>query len=158
MKFLRTIRMDPSDTRVFERAAEPGEWALPASFWYWDVAPDQLEGKAGQAFKNGFLSIESWGFSTLVTVSEIAEDDCAALVNSLAIKLDERFGAPTMDAAMEAARGEIDYVTEMCEAVPVNTLFAIRREVNADGNIVESFHKVEVANGQLHTRIWEIVE
>ncbi|HVD73162.1 MAG TPA: DUF6505 family protein, partial [Xanthobacteraceae bacterium] len=27
MKLLRTIRLDPSDTFVFERAADPGEWA-----------------------------------------------------------------------------------------------------------------------------------
>ena len=28
VKLLRTIRLDPSDTFVFERAAEPGEWAV----------------------------------------------------------------------------------------------------------------------------------
>ncbi|MFX6803743.1 DUF6505 family protein, partial [Acinetobacter baumannii] len=27
MKLLRTIRLDPSDTFVFPRVAEPGEWA-----------------------------------------------------------------------------------------------------------------------------------
>ena len=28
LKLLRTIRLDPSDSFVFERAAEPGEWAV----------------------------------------------------------------------------------------------------------------------------------
>ena len=28
LKFPRTIRLDPSDTFVFEWAAEPGEWAV----------------------------------------------------------------------------------------------------------------------------------
>ena len=32
MKLLRTIRLDPSDTFVFERAAEPGEWAVSGAF------------------------------------------------------------------------------------------------------------------------------
>ena len=32
MKLLRTIRADASDTFVFERAAEPGEWAVSGAF------------------------------------------------------------------------------------------------------------------------------
>ena len=31
MKFPRTIRLDPSDVKVFPLAAEPGEWAVPGS-------------------------------------------------------------------------------------------------------------------------------
>ena len=31
----RTIRLDPSDTVVFSRAAEPGEWAVPGAFLFW---------------------------------------------------------------------------------------------------------------------------
>ena len=32
MKLLRTIRLDPSDTFVYARAAAPGEWAVPGAF------------------------------------------------------------------------------------------------------------------------------
>jgi len=35
MKLIRTIRLDPSDTFVFERAAEPGEWAVSGAFAFW---------------------------------------------------------------------------------------------------------------------------
>ena len=35
MKLLRTIRLDPSDTFVFEMPAEPGEWAVSGAFEYW---------------------------------------------------------------------------------------------------------------------------
>ncbi|MEY3552369.1 MAG: hypothetical protein RL735_717, partial [Pseudomonadota bacterium] len=31
MKLPRTLRLDPSDTFVFARAAEPGEWAVSGS-------------------------------------------------------------------------------------------------------------------------------
>jgi hypothetical protein len=32
VKFLRTIRFDASDDHVFDRAAEPGEWAVSGAF------------------------------------------------------------------------------------------------------------------------------
>ena len=36
LRFPRTIRLDPSDTLVFERAAEPGEWAVSGAFVFWN--------------------------------------------------------------------------------------------------------------------------
>ena len=54
MKLLRTIRLDPSDTFVFERAAEPGEWAVSGAFMFWDDDPAALDGKARAAFRGGF--------------------------------------------------------------------------------------------------------
>ena len=46
MKLLRTIRLDPSDTFVFDKAAEPGEWAVPGAFAFLDADPPALQGKA----------------------------------------------------------------------------------------------------------------
>src|SRR5674476_552873 len=34
LKLPRTIRLDPSDTFVFERAANPGEWAVSGTFMF----------------------------------------------------------------------------------------------------------------------------
>ena len=39
MKLLRTIRLDPSDTFVFDRAAEPGEWAVSGAFMFGHTDP-----------------------------------------------------------------------------------------------------------------------
>ena len=49
MKLLRTIRLDPSDTFVFERAAEPGEWAVSGAFVFWneDVGQARRQGALG---------------------------------------------------------------------------------------------------------------
>ena len=66
MKLLRTIRLDPSDTFVFEKAAEPGEWAVSGAFVFWDTDATALQGKARSAFRGGFLGVESLGWSTLV--------------------------------------------------------------------------------------------
>ena len=45
---LRTIRLDPSDTFVFERAAEPGEWAVSGAFMFADADPDALDRQAAR--------------------------------------------------------------------------------------------------------------
>ena len=70
MKLLRTIRLDPSDTFVFERAAEPGEWAVPGSFMFWDGDPAELSGKQRSAFRSGFLGVGSVSYThpTLPTI------------------------------------------------------------------------------------------
>jgi hypothetical protein len=42
MRLLRTIRLDPSDTLLFKRAAEPGEWAVSGAFAFAHVDPAAL--------------------------------------------------------------------------------------------------------------------
>ena len=37
LKLMRVLRLDPSDTFVFPRAAEPGEWAVAGSFLFADA-------------------------------------------------------------------------------------------------------------------------
>ena len=73
VKLLRTIRLDPSDTFVFEKAAEPGEWAVSGAFVFWDRDPAALEGKARSAFRGGFLGVASLGWSTLVQIVEASD-------------------------------------------------------------------------------------
>ena len=68
MKLLRTIRLDASDSFVFERAAEPGEWAVSGAFAFAHCDQAQLQGKARAAFRAGFLGLGSLGRSTLVQI------------------------------------------------------------------------------------------
>ena len=99
MKLLRTIRLDPSDTFVFERAAEQGEWAVTGSFMFWDQDLANLEAKARVAFRSGFLGIETLGWSTLVQIVEASNEQRDAAVQTLARHLVEKFGAPSMKEA-----------------------------------------------------------
>src|SRR5215472_3299054 len=103
MKLLRTIRLDPSDTFVFEKAAEPGEWAVSGAFMFWSTNPAALEGKARTAFRAGFLGIDSFGWSTLVQIVEATEGDRIAAVETLARQLMSHCGAPTIAQATGAA-------------------------------------------------------
>ena len=75
MKLLRTIRLDASDTFVFEKAAEPGEWAVSGAFVFWNTDPAALEGKARSAFRGGILGVASLGWSTLVQIVEASDAD-----------------------------------------------------------------------------------
>src|SRR5207244_10452102 len=87
MKLLRTIRLDASDTFVFERAAEPGEWAVPGAFMFAHDDPDALDGKRRAAFRSGFLGVPSLGWSTLVQIVEAGVEARTALVEMLAQQL-----------------------------------------------------------------------
>ena len=113
-KLLRTLRLDLSDTFVFERPAEPGLWAVPGSFLFWDADLETMAPKTRAAFRSGFLDVRSLGFSTLVEVAEIGEADLRELTEILARHLLERFGAPSLEAAQEAARDEVAFAASLC--------------------------------------------
>jgi hypothetical protein len=137
LKFPRTIRLDPSDTFVFERAAEPGEWAVSGAFVFWNRDPAALGQKQRVALRSGFLGVDSLGWSTLAIVTEASEAERAAMVECLAATLLEKFGAPDLAAARLAAEEEVAFAASLCDHAP-QTLLAVQRSVE-DGEIRERF-------------------
>ena len=159
MKLLRTIRLDPSDTFVFDRAAEPGEWAVSGAFAFWSGDPSKLEGKARSVFRSGFLGVESLGWSTLVQIVEASEADRAKLVELLAQQLVDNFGAPDLATAAAAAEDEVAFVESLCTQ-PRDTLIAVHRSYE-DGNVRETFRTLrrrEGAKGNLPARAFSFME
>ena len=71
MMLAKTIRFDKSDLNVFETASEEGEWAISGAFEFSNDTSNSLKGKRKQSFVNGFLGLESYGRSTLVSISAI---------------------------------------------------------------------------------------
>ncbi len=155
MRFLRTIRLDASDEQVFERAAAANEWAVPGAFAFAHASPETLGGKTGQAFASGFLSTESFGWSTLVAIAEIAPAELEAVIEALAIHFVEHCGAPSLEVAREAAHVETEFARSLCEH-PVNTLIAVERALGPDG-IVERFRTIEPLARDRHARIWSLL-
>ncbi len=155
MRLLRTIRLDASDEQVFERAAAAGEWAVPGAFAFAHTPPEQLRGKAGQAFAHGFLGTQSFGWSTLVAVADITPADLEAVIEALARHFVDHYGAPSLAAARPAARGETAFAQSLCEP-KVNTLIAVERALGPAG-IVERFRTIEPLAGGRHARIWSLV-
>jgi hypothetical protein len=157
VKFLRTIRLDDSDTEVYEKAASPGEWAVPGSFAFLDLEPEALDGKRLQAFRSGFLGTETFGWSTLVEIAEIDEDEFQQVIDRLAAHFMRDYGAPHIAAALPAAGEEADYATTICE-YPLATLLCIEREFGEEG-IVESLRVVRPnAGDHSKVKIWGVEE
>ena len=156
MKLLRTIRLDVSDTFVFEKAAEPGEWAVSGAFVFWDRDPSALEGKARSAFRGGFLGVASLGWSTLVQVVEASEDDRLAVIDTLAKKLVANFGAPTVADARAAAEEEVAFAESLCSQ-PRDTLVAVHRSFD-NGEVRETFRTLRPREGQKPARAFSFLE
>jgi len=156
MKLLRTIRLDPSDTFVFEKAAEPGEWAVPGSFVFWNQDPSSFEGKQRTAFRAGLLGIASLGWSTLAQIVDADKDDHAEAVEMLAQRLVENFGAPEITLARLAASEEIAYASTLCDH-PLDTLIAVHRAQEGEA-IRETFRTLRPRNGPKPLRAFSFLE
>jgi hypothetical protein len=156
VKLLRTIRLDPSDTFVFDQAAEPGEWAVPGGFAFSAGDPDALENKARVAFRSGFLGVESLGWSTLVQVVDASQADRERMMERLTQQLLERFGAPDTAAAQAAAAEEVAFAASLCDH-PAGTLIALHR-TSADGAIRETFRTLRPREGEKPLRAFAFLE
>ena len=156
VKLIRTIRLDPSDTFVFERAAEPGEWAVSGAFAFWNADAAKLEGKARSAFRGAFLGVESLGWSTLVQIVEANAADRAALVERLAQQLVAQFGAPDMAAARAAAEEEVAFAESLCNR-PADTLIAVHRTFE-DGEVREAFRTLHPRGDRKPMRAFSFLE
>lgn len=154
MKFPRTRRLDQSDTRVFEHAAEPGEWAVPGGFAFADCDAEALAPKARLAFAQGWLGTESFGFASLVEVAEIAPDEFERVIDRLARHFVERHGAPDVAAARPVAAEEARSAADLCDH-KIHTLLALERLPGPDG-VIERFRVIQPERVDEHARIWTI--
>jgi hypothetical protein len=153
---LRTIALDPSDTFVFDAAAEPGDWAVSGAFRFCDRDPGKLTGKDRSAFRSGFLGVQSWGWSTLVQIVPSTAADRRALVELLAAQLVDRFGAPDRATAQLAAEEEVAFVEQLCTH-PTGSLIAVHRTAT-DGEVRESFRRLQLREGQRHGKAFSFME
>jgi hypothetical protein len=131
VKLLKTVRADPSDTFVFDKAAEPGEWAISGALMFAQLDPATLVGKARAAFRSGFLGIGSFGWSTLAQIVEASDEDRTAAVEQLAVRFVERLGAPDLRTARSAAEEEIAFASSLCDH-PTGMLVAVSRRYEDD--------------------------
>lgn len=156
MHFPRALRLDESDSQIYETPAQPGEWAVPGSFAFLDDDPIKLTGKRRQAFLHGFLGTVTFGWSTLAQVEEISEAEYQGVIDSLAAHYVAHYGAPDLASAAAAAREEAEFAASICD-FELHTLLALKREMSAEG-IVESFKRVRPpsAGGHGDIKLWSI--
>ena len=156
MKLLRTIRLDASDTFIFDPPAEPGEWAVSGAFSFWQRDPATPEGRARTAFRSGFLGVASLGWSTLVQIVEASEDDRRALVGALAERHVSDYGARDLARANAAAEDEVAFAESLCDQ-PVDTLVAVHRSCEG-GELREAFRTLKPRNGAKPARAFSVFD
>ena len=158
-KILRTIRFDGSDAFVFDKAAEPEEFAVSGAFAFAGLEDEAFKGKTRQAFANAFLGLDSFGRSTFVTVAEVDDAGVAAARQALADHFIEVYGAPDVVAAEAAAAEELSFAMGLAADAPINTVFTVRRTRDEAGEISEEFRIIKPpSDGPVHARIWTLVD
>jgi hypothetical protein len=155
MKLLRTIQLDASDSFVFDRAADPGEWAVSGAFAFLNRDILALAGKTRVAFRAGFLGVGSLGRSTLVQIVDATKQDHEDVVGLLTAQLVEHFGAPDLASAREAAKEEVAFAASLCDH-PAGVIVAVTRSVEG-GSIRETFRSLRPA-AQSPSRAFDFVE
>ena len=141
MKLARAIHLDDSDTSVYEISARTGEWVISGGFQFSNWTEDDLTGKRRQAFTNGLLGLETLGRVTLAAVTRIEDFELGQLEHRLAQHFVDVYGAPSLDAAMPAAKAEIADMIDLCREQPDNTLLTVRREFS-DAGVREQFRTI----------------
>ncbi|GFE49746.1 hypothetical protein So717_14990 [Roseobacter cerasinus] len=142
MKLARAIHFDDSDTRVFHSPARTGEWCISGGFEFSNWSEGDLVGKAKQAFTNGWMGLETFGRASFVAVTQIEENERAALAQGLAQHFVDIYGAPSLEAAHGVAEEEIAQMVALCEDQDFNTLLTVTRELT-DAGVKESYRVIE---------------
>lgn len=148
MLLARTIHFDDSDSLVFARPAQTGEWAIPGGFEFSNWTEADLVGKARQAFANGWLGLESFGRGTLVAVAQVEPAEAEALITGLADHFVAIYGAPDQEAARAVAADEIAFMADLCADHAPNTLLSVSRTLTEAG-IKEAFSAIRPADAAL---------
>jgi len=78
----------------------------------------------------------------------------ARAIELLAYRLFAELGAPDLDTARAAAKGEVDFAAGLA-ARPVNTVIAVERELGEDG-VVERFRIVPAPREKDHAKVWQL--
>ncbi len=141
MKLARAIHFDESDQRVFHSPAQTGEWCISGGFEFSDWSEADLDGKARQAFANGWLGLTTFGRVTFVAVTQIEEAESETLAQALAQHFVHFYGAPTSEAALNVARQEISHMVDLCDEHDPNTLLTVARELG-DAGVHESYRVI----------------
>jgi len=139
LRLLRILRLDDSDEQVYFPVAAAGELAVPGTFMFTfgDADPARLAGTDAEAFRRGFLGLDSLGWGTLVTVGEAGESERRYVLDRLAHVFVERFGAPDTATARDQANEELAFLERLCRR-PVNTILSLERSV-ADDEVSEQY-------------------
>jgi hypothetical protein len=148
MKLARAIHFDESDTFVFASPARTGEWCISGGFEFSNFSKADLDGKARQAFANGWLGLETFGRVTFVAVTQIEEAEIAPLELRLAQHFVDYYGAPSVAAALPVAQEEVTQMRALCDDHAPNTLLTVARDLTAAG-VHEAYRTIDPRDAEI---------
>lgn len=148
MKLARAIHFDESDMNVFHSPARTGEWCISGGFEFSNWGQGDLEGKARQAFANGWLGLETFGRVTFVAVTQVETSELERIADNLADHFVRFYGAPSVEAALSVAQSEIAHMSDLCDDHDPNTLLTVARELTETG-VHEAFRVIVPQDTQL---------
>ena len=154
MNLAKTIILDVSDENVFPQSSSFGEWAIAGTFLFTEFDPNISNVKERIAFREGWLGTETFGFASLVQVTSLTSEQKNIIVSQLSIVIFNKFNAPDMSSAVEAATCEINDMIALCEH-PVGTILKIKREIN-DNKINEQISTIQAPNNISSPLTWTI--
>lgn len=134
MKFLKAVRLDDSDARIHAGdggAAEDGEWVVSGGYAVCDLASGHRRPHCHCA--TTFIAVASRRRCTIAEIVDIDDSDYAGIRERLARHFLNDLGAPSVDAAREAAEDECAYTADLASGFPDGVWITVRREPTADG-------------------------
>lgn len=134
MKFLKAVRLDDSDARIFAQeggAAEDGEWVVSGGYAVCDLARGHRTPSCH--CDTTFVAIAARRRCTLAEVAEISDASLEQLKEDLARFFLAELGAPSLDVARAAAADECAYTADLAAGFPADVWITVKREPSEDG-------------------------
>lgn len=134
MKFLKAVRLDDSDDRIYAAeggAAQDGDWVVSGGYAVCDLS--QGHRQAPCHCDSTFVAAGSRRRCTIAEVADIDDQTYASVRDALAQHFLQALGAPGAEAARAAADEECAYTADLAESFPPEVWITVLREPNADG-------------------------
>ena len=145
MKFLKAVRLDASDEKLFQLngPASDGEWCVSGGYAVCDIASGGC-GRVGcsvnedgsprsPACANSFVGVASHGRCTIAEVVAIDETSYRQAVELLVRHFIDDLGAPSEADARRVAVEECADTRELCEGFTPEVWITVRREPTDSG-------------------------
>jgi hypothetical protein len=134
MKFLKAVRLDASDARVYAGeggAAMDGEWVVSGGYAVCDLAVGHRRPRCH--CDSTFVGVTSRGRCTLAEVADIGAAAYAELREQLTQHFLDHLGAPSREAAQLAAAEECAYTADLAAGFPADVWITVKRQPTPEG-------------------------
>ena len=134
MKFLKAVRLDDSDARIYAGeggAAADGEWVVSGGYAVCDLSAGHCRPHCH--CDTTFIGVTSHGRCTLAEVADIDPATLAQISAQLTQHLIDDLGAPSREAAHRVAEEECAYTADLAAGFPTDVWITVKREPTPDG-------------------------